>query len=114
MKDDPEDFKEAFKDRDCGYNEYIVMQGKTLQSICNNDKTFEQDFTSYLHEFDPMLKKLLGIERGKDEKKYLNMDYYVGCPVRCFSEHLTGHPNCLIVSETTILTGRGLFLSLPR
>ena len=60
VKDDPEDFKEAFKDRDCGYNEYIVMQGKTLQSICNNDKTFEQDFTSYLHEFDPMLKKTAG------------------------------------------------------
>ncbi len=77
VKDDPEDFKEAFIDRDCGYNEYIVMQGKTLQNICNNDKTFEQDFASYLSEFDPTLKKLLGIERGKDEKKFLNMDYYV-------------------------------------
>lgn len=77
VKDDPEDFKEAFIDMDCGYNEYIVMQGKTLSSICNNDKTFEQDFASYLHEFDPVLKKLLGIERGKDEKKYLNIDYYV-------------------------------------
>ncbi len=77
VKDDPEDFKEAFIDMDCGYNEYIVMQGKTLKNICNNDKTFEQDFVSYLSEFDPTLKKLLGIERGKDEKKYLNMDYYV-------------------------------------
>jgi len=77
VKDDQEDFKEAFIDRDCGYNEYIVMQGKTLQNICNNDKTFEQDFASYLSEFDPTLKKLLGIERGKDEKKFLNMDYYV-------------------------------------
>ena len=77
VKDNPEDFKEAFIDRDCGYNEYIVMQGKTLQNICNNDKTFEQDFASYLSEFDPTLKKLLGIERGKDEKKFLNMDYYV-------------------------------------
>ena len=77
VKDDPEDFKEAFIDMDCGYNEYIVMEGKTLKNICNNDKTFEQDFASYLSEFDPTLKKLLGIERGKDEKKYLNMDYYV-------------------------------------
>ncbi len=77
VKDDPKDFKEAFIDRDCGYNEYIVMQGKTLQSICNNDKTFEQDFASYLGKFDPTLKKLLGIERGKDEKKFLNLDYYV-------------------------------------
>ena len=77
VKDNPEDFKEAFIDMGCGYNEYIVMQGKTLQNICNNDKTFEQDFASYLSEFDPTLKMLLGIERGKDEKKFLNMDYYV-------------------------------------
>ena len=77
VKDDPEDFKEAFIDMDCGYNEYIVMEGKTLSSICGNDKTFEQDFDSYLKAFDDVLKKLLGIERGKDEKKYLNMDYYV-------------------------------------
>lgn len=77
VKDDPEDFKEAFIDMDCGYNEYIVMQGKTLSSICDNDTTFEQDFDSYLKAFDDVLKKLLGIERGKDEKKFLNMDYYV-------------------------------------
>ena len=77
VKDDPEDFKEAFIDMDCGYNEYIVMEGKTLSSICSNDTTFEQDFDSYLKAFDDVLKKLLGIERGKDEKKYLNMDYYV-------------------------------------
>lgn len=77
VKDDPEDFKEAFIDMDCGYNEYIVMQGKTLSSICDNDTTFEQDFNSYLKAFDDVLKKLLGIERGKDEKKFLNMDYYV-------------------------------------
>ena len=77
VKDNPDDFKEAFIDMDCGYNDYIVMQGKTLNSICNSDKTFEQDFDSYLKAFDDELKKLLGIERGKDEKKYLNMDYYV-------------------------------------
>ena len=77
VKDDPEDFKEAFIDMDCGYNEYIVMKSKTLSSICGNDTTFEQDFDNYLKAFDDVLKKLLGIERGKDEKKYLNMDYYV-------------------------------------
>ena len=77
VEDDPEDFKEAFIDMDCGYNEYIVMEGKTLSSICSNDTTFEQDFDSYLKAFDDVLKKLLGIERGKDEKKFLNMDYYV-------------------------------------
>lgn len=76
-KDNPEDFKEAFVDRDCGYNEYIVMQGKTLKSICKNDSTFEQDFSNYLNAFDDELKRLLGIERGKDEKKYLNIDFYI-------------------------------------
>jgi type I restriction enzyme M protein len=73
-EDDPEDFKEAFLAMGCGYNEYIVMQGKTLNSICKNDTTFEQDFTSYLREFDDVLKVLLGIDRGRTEQKYLNMD----------------------------------------
>ena len=77
VKDDPEDFKEAFIDKGCGYNEYIVMQGKTLSSICNNDKTFEQDFDKYLKAFDDELKRLLGIERGKDEEKFLDIDHYV-------------------------------------
>ena len=36
-ENDPEDFKEAFLEKDCGYNEYIVMKGKTLLSICRND-----------------------------------------------------------------------------
>ena len=49
------------------------MQGKTLSNICNNDSTFDLDFNNYLAEFDPTLKMLLGIDRGK-EQKYLNMD----------------------------------------
>ena len=72
--DNPEEFVEAFKDRDCGYNEYIVKDGKTLSDICNNDKTFEDDFRHYLAGFDGKLKELLGIERGTDEGKYLNLD----------------------------------------
>ena len=72
--DNPEEFLEAFRDRGCGYNEYIVMQGKTLASICDNDKTFEQDFQSYLNGFDSTLKELLGIERGTEDSKYLNLD----------------------------------------
>ncbi len=77
VEDDPADFKEAFIDKGCGYNEYIVMKGQTLNCICKNDTTFEQDFDNYLKAFDDELKRLLGIERGKDEKKFLNMDYYV-------------------------------------
>lgn len=73
-EDDPEDFREAFMAMDCGYNEFIVMQGKTLNSICKNDTTFEQDFFIYLREFDEVLKVLLGIDRGRNDQKYLNMD----------------------------------------
>lgn len=73
-KDNPEEFVEAFRDRECGYNDYIVRKGKTLSDICNNDKTFEQDFSEYLAGFDAQLKELLGIERGTDDSKYLNLD----------------------------------------
>ena len=69
-----DDFVEAFRDRECGYNDYIVRQHKTLSDICNNDKTFEQDFGKYLAGFDAQLKELLGIERGTDDSKYLNLD----------------------------------------
>lgn len=72
--DDVEAFKALYDAEDCGYNEFIVMQGKTLKSICNNDTTFEQDFPVYLHEFDDVLKQLLGIEREKTDQKFLNMD----------------------------------------
>ena len=73
-QDDPEDFKEAFLEKECGYNEYIVMKGKTLLSICRNDSTFDQDFSEYIKAFDDVLRKLLGINREKNEAKYLNMD----------------------------------------
>lgn len=73
-KENIEDFVEAFRDRDCGYNDYIVRQGKTLSDICDNDKTFEQDFNDYLAGFDSQLKELLGIERGNADSKYLNLD----------------------------------------
>ncbi len=74
VEDNAEDFKETFLAEGCGYNEYIVMQGKTLDTICRNDKTFDQDFSDYLKAFDDVLKKLLGIDRGKSDQKYLNMD----------------------------------------
>ena len=70
---DPAEFREAFLDEDCGFNEYIVMEGKTLQSICMNDTTFDQDFANYLKAFDDVLKKLLGVDRGNSQK-FLNMD----------------------------------------
>src|SRR5574344_464866 len=72
-KGNPDDFKEAFRAKDCGYNESIVMQDKTLSKICANDTTFEQDFSTYLKDFDADLKRLLGVERAGAEK-FLNMD----------------------------------------
>ena len=72
-EDDLQEFIDAFKDLDCGYNEYIVEQNKTLADICKNDKTFEQDYKTYLNGFDNEIKTLLGVERGSDESKFLNI-----------------------------------------
>lgn len=72
-EENPEDFREAFEEEGCGFNEYIVMQGKTLRKICSNDTTFEQDFGYYLDAFDEDLKRLLGVGRAGEEK-FLNMD----------------------------------------
>ena len=33
-EDNLEEFMEAFRDLDCGYNKYIVEQNKTLADIC--------------------------------------------------------------------------------
>lgn len=73
-KDDPKEFEEIFLERDCGFNKYIVIEGVTLSSICANDSTFAQDFKDYLEAFDAELRKLLGIKRGKDEDKFLDID----------------------------------------
>lgn len=72
-EDNPDDFREAFEEEGCGFNEYIVMQDKTLRKICSNDTTFEQDFGYYLNAFDADLKRLLGIGRAGDEK-FLDID----------------------------------------
>ena len=74
--EDGEDFRDAFLEKGCGYNDYIVMQGKTLGKIVMNDSTFEQDFGHYVNGFDEDLKRLLGIDRGQEEK-FLNLDAIV-------------------------------------
>ena len=76
-REDPE-FAEAFRDEDCGYNAFIVEQGKMLADICKSDKTFEQDFKEYLQGFDDSIKMLLGINRGTSENKFLNIEGIVG------------------------------------
>lgn len=72
-EEDREEFIEAFKDLECGYNEYIIEHGKTLADICKSDKTFDQDYKNYLYGFDSQIRMLLGIERGADESKFLNI-----------------------------------------
>ena len=72
--ENPDDFREMFLTKDCGFNEFIVIEGKTLAKICANDTTFEQDFKAYLNGFDPDLRRLLGVGCGSQEQKFLNMD----------------------------------------
>lgn len=72
--ENPDDFREMFLTKDCGFNEFIVIEGKTLAKICANDTTFEQDFRDYLKGFDPDLRRLLGVGCGSQEQKFLNMD----------------------------------------
>lgn len=71
--DDLAEYIEAFKEQGMSYNEYIVNHGKTLSDICKNDTTFKQDWNKYLKGFDSELKMLLGVERGSEESKYLNI-----------------------------------------
>ena len=70
----PKGFEQLFRTKNCGFNKFIVLEGKTLADVCRNDSSFDQDFAAYLDAFDPDLKKLLGVGCGRDEQKYLNMD----------------------------------------
>lgn len=71
--EDLAEYIEAFKEQGTGYNEYIVEHGKKLSDICKNDTTFKQDWSRYLKGFDNELKMLLGVDRGSEESKYLNI-----------------------------------------
>lgn len=71
--DNIDDFLDEFKDYNIGYNEVIIKQHKTLADICKNDKTFLNDFETYLKAFDPETKELLGVDRGNTEEKYLDI-----------------------------------------
>ena len=71
--DNKNDFLEEFKDSKIGYNEVVVKHNKTLAEICKNDKTFDNDFDTYLKAFDPETKELLGVDRGNTEEKYLDI-----------------------------------------
>jgi type I restriction enzyme M protein len=68
-----EEFIEEIKDQEKGYNTYLFEHDKTLADICRNDKTFERDFDAYLLGFDAETKDLLGVNKGNDEEKNLDI-----------------------------------------
>ncbi|MEC7783486.1 MAG: N-6 DNA methylase [Bacteroidota bacterium] len=71
--DNVEDYIEEFKDFNIGYNDLVVRHQKTLAEICKNDKTFDNDFNTYLNAFDPETKELLGVDRANTEEKYMDI-----------------------------------------
>jgi len=77
-RDDIEDFIEMFRLEGLGYNDYVIRQQKTLKDICKNDKTFDVDFHAYLKAFDSETKYLLGVDKGTDEEKFLDISGVTG------------------------------------
>jgi type I restriction enzyme M protein len=67
------DFIEEFEDNGLGYNDFIIRKNKKLSDICENDKTFNIDFDDYLKSFDNETKGLLGVEKGNEEEKFLDI-----------------------------------------
>ena len=68
-------FIEVFNLEGLGYNDYVIRY-KTLKSICQNDKAFD-DFHSYLKSFDET-KYLLGVDKGTEEEKFLDISGIAG------------------------------------
>lgn len=71
--EDLEDFIEIFQLEGLGYNDYVIRKGITLKDICKNDKTFDTDFDGYLKAFDAETKYLLGVDKGNEEEKFLDI-----------------------------------------
>jgi type I restriction enzyme M protein len=70
---DMDDFVEMFELEGLGYNDFVIRKNKTLKDICKNDKAFDVDFHSYLKAFDPETKYLLGVDKGTEEEKFLDI-----------------------------------------
>ena len=68
-----EDFINMFQLEDLGYNDFVIRKNKTLKNICKNDKTFDVDFHAYLKAFDKETKYLLGVDKGTEDEKFLDI-----------------------------------------
>lgn len=77
-RDDIEDFIEMFNLEGLGYNDFVIRKKKTLKDICKNDKSFDVDFHSYLKAFDGETKYLLGVDKGTEEEKFLDISGIAG------------------------------------
>jgi type I restriction enzyme M protein len=77
-RDDIEDFVEMFNLEGLGYNDFVIRYKKTLKTICQNDKTFDVDFHSYLKAFDGETRYLLGVDKGTEEEKFLDISGIAG------------------------------------
>lgn len=73
-----EEFIEELEDKGQGYNKYLFNRESTLKDICKNDKTFDTDFDGYLKGFDAETKDLLGVEKGNEDEKYLDISGMCG------------------------------------
>lgn len=68
-----EDLIALFKEEGLGYNKYLIEEEKSFIDMMKNDKTFQFDFSEYLKGFDPETRYLLGVEKGSDEEKFLDI-----------------------------------------
>ncbi len=73
-----EDFNAEVQEADQGYNDFLFEKKTTLKDICKNDKTFELDFHYYLIGLDDETKDLLGVDKGSDEDKFLDISNLAG------------------------------------
>jgi type I restriction enzyme M protein len=72
-KENIDDFIEIFQLEGLGYNDFVIRKEKSLKDICKNDKTFDVDFQAYLKSFDAETKYLLGVDKGTEEEKFLDI-----------------------------------------
>ena len=73
-----DEYIEYFRTLGLGYNDYVIRNNKNLFDICGNDKNFESDFNDYLRAFDTKTRHLLGVDKGNDEEKYLDISGVCG------------------------------------